>query len=196
MHKTYEPQNFNHLLGTNGFSDEMLQNHFKLYEGYVNNINKLGAKINSLIEEDNASTPEYGELKRRLGWEFNGMRLHELYFSNMSKESVEMDKESEIAKKIDEDFGSYEKWEKDFKATGSMRGIGWVILYYDTRADHLFNIWVNEHDMGNLVGCEPILVMDVFEHAFMRDYGLNRPDYVSAFFNAIDWEAVNGRFTM
>lgn len=190
----YQVQNFERLLGTRGFSDQMLKNHFKLYEGYVNNTNRLMETMNSLAEQDKAATPEFAETRRRFGWEFNGMRLHELYFENLSKEKVELDHDSEIAQKIAQDFGSYEKWEKDFKAVGAMRGVGWAILYHDTRADQLFNVWVNEHDLGHLANGNPVLVMDVFEHAFMLDYGLNRADYINAFFNNIDWEAVNGRF--
>lgn len=192
----YEPQNFDRLLGTPGLSDQMLQNHFKLYEGYVKNTNTLIESLGHLATQDNIATPEYAELKRRFGWEFNGMRLHELYFGNLSKEKVEIDSESELYKKIVQDFGSYEEWEKSFKGTGATRGIGWVILYYDTRADRLFNVWINEHDAGHLAGATPVLVMDVFEHAFMLDYGLNRGDYINAFFNALDWETANGRFGM
>ena len=87
-----------------------------------------------------------------------------------------------------------EKWEKDFRTLGAMRGIGWVIIYYDRQANRLFNVWVNEHDMGHLTGCIPLLVMDVFEHAYMLDYGLKRVDYIDAFFSAIDWSSVEGRF--
>jgi Fe-Mn family superoxide dismutase len=94
-----------------------------------------------------------------------------------------------------EDFGSLENWERDFRATGALRGIGWVILYYDSAAGRLFNVWVNEHDVGHLSGAFPILVMDVFEHAFMIDYGLKRADYIEAFFKAIDWSSVAKRFS-
>ena len=90
-------------------------------------------------------------------------------------------------KKIVDDFGSYENWEKDFRAVGSMRGIGWAVLYYDGKGDQLVNAWINEHDVGHLSGASPMLVMDVFEHAFMIDYGLKRADYIEAFFKAIDW---------
>jgi Fe-Mn family superoxide dismutase len=123
------------------------------------------------------------------------MRLHEYYFGNMTKAAVELDKNSSLARKIVEDFGSLENWEKDFRATGALRGIGWVILYYDSAAGRLFNVWVNEHDVGHLSGAFPILVMDVFEHAFMIDYGLKRADYIEVFFKAIDWSSVAKRFS-
>jgi Fe-Mn family superoxide dismutase len=183
----YEAKKFENLLGTPGFSDTLLQNHFKLYQGYVANTNKV---IELLTK---ATGLEYAELKRRFGWEFNGMRLHELYFENLSK-NKNSSENTNITKKIVEDFGSFENWQKDFKSIAAMRGIGWVILYYDPTAKKLFNTWVNEHDTGHLSGAIPILIMDVFEHAFITDYGLKKADYMEAFFKAIDWDAVAKRF--
>ncbi|MEM4389284.1 MAG: Fe-Mn family superoxide dismutase [Candidatus Micrarchaeia archaeon] len=186
----YEAKNFEHLLGTKGFSDALLKNHFTLYQGYVANTNKLAEALASLAP----GTPEYAELRRRFGWEFNGMRLHELYFENMAKGGKKLEAGARLAKKIVEDFGSLESWEKDFKGVGGMRGIGWAILYYDRETDRLFNTWIGEHDVGHLAGCAPLLVMDVFEHAYMLDYGLRRADYIAAFFEAIDWSTVEKRF--
>ncbi|MEM3659290.1 MAG: Fe-Mn family superoxide dismutase [Thermoproteota archaeon] len=190
----YQPKSFEHLLGLKGFSDQLLKNHFTLYQGYVNNTNKLIDALSTLLKEGKTSSPEYAELKRRLGWEWNGMRLHEYYFGNMTKNSIELDKDSKLYKKIVEDFGSYENWEKDFKGVGTMRGIGWATLYYDPEAGRLLNVWINEHDMGHLSGAKLILIMDVFEHAYMIDYGLKRADYIEAFFKAIDWKTVEERF--
>jgi Fe-Mn family superoxide dismutase len=136
--------------------------------------------------------PDYAEPKRRFGWEFNGMRLHELYFENLGGKK-ELNKSGNLAKKLLESFGSYEHWESDFKTTAMMRGIGWVILYQDNLTGNLFNQWINEHDVGHLAGCTPILILDVFEHAFMIDYGLKRADYIAAFFKNIKWEAVEAR---
>ena len=190
----YQPKNYDYLLGTPGFSDQLLKNHFTLYQGYVTNTNKLADALNQMIETEKIGTPEYAELKRRFGWEFNGMRLHELYFSNMKNGSPTLDTNSDFYKKIVEDFGNYQNWEKDFKGTGAMRGIGWTILYYDPEAKRIFNAWLNEHDFGHLAGCKTLLVLDVFEHAYMLDYGLKRADYIEAFFKAIDWEVVKNRF--
>ena len=183
----YEAKNFESLLGTKGFSDQLLKNHFTLYQGYVTNTNKVADALSAMAKEGKTTTPEYAELKRRFGWEFNGMRLHEYYFDNMIKGGKAIDKNTNLYKKIVADFGSYENWEKDFKATGAMRGIGWVILYYDGTEGRLFNTWINEHDAGHLSGAKPLIVMDVFEHAYMIDYGLKKADYIEAFFNAIDW---------
>ncbi len=186
----YEAKNFERLLGTEGFSDALLRNHFILYEGYVSNTNK----VSDFLKTTEAGTPPWSELKRRFGWEWNGMRLHELYFGNMVKNGNTLDNKSALAKKISEDFGSFEAWEKDFRATGSLRGIGWAMLARDVETGRLFNVWINEHDDGHLAGGTPLLVMDVFEHAFVLDYGLKRADYISAFWNAIDWSVVSGRF--
>lgn len=187
----YTAKNYQKLIGMEGFSETILKNHFTLYEGYVANTNKLMDALDKLLKEDKAGTPEYAELSRRFGWEFNGMRLHELYFENLGKSAC--NKESKLSKKMASEFGSYENWEKDFKATGTMRGIGWTVLYYDAVGDRLFNVWINEHDVAHLAGCTPLLIMDVFEHAFMIDYGLKRAEYIKAFFNNINWEAVEAR---
>lgn len=192
----YEAQDFSGLIGIKDFSENLLKNHFKLYEGYVTNTNKLLDILNLMLKEGKTATPEFAELKRRFGWEFNGMRLHEYYFGNMIKSGKILDKNSKVGKKISEDFASFENWEKDFKATGSMRGIGWVILYLDPQTKKLMNVWINEHDVGHLAGGIPLLVLDVFEHAFMLDYGTNRADYIKAFFENINWSEVENRFKL
>ena len=191
---TYQAKDYSHLIGMKGFSDNLLKNHFTLYTGYVTNTNKLTDTLLIMVKEGKIGTPEYAELKRRFGWEFNGMRLHEYYFGNITKGGKTPDKASKMAKKIVEDFGSYENWEKDFKGTGAMRGIGWVVLYFDPEAKKLFNVWINEHDLGHLAGCNLLLVMDVFEHAFMLDYGTNRAEYIKTFFENVDWNIIEKRF--
>jgi len=188
----YEAKDYSNLIGMEGFSETLLKNHFTLYQGYVTNTNKLMDTLASMLKEGKVGTPEYAELKRRLGWEFNGMRLHEYYFGNLGGKTA-VDTSGELAKKVAENFGSYENWEKDFRGTGAMRGIGWGILYQDDVSGRLFNQWINEHDVGHPAGCLPILVMDVFEHAFMTDYGLKKADYVEAFFRNINWAVAEGR---
>src|SRR3989344_1197452 len=190
----YEPKNYERLLGTPGFSDQLLKNHFALYQGYVTNTNKLMDVFREMTEAGKLGVPEYAETKRRFGWEFNGMRLHELYFENMSKGGSKLEEDSSLAKALVQKFHSLEIWEKGFKSVGSMRGIGWAILYSDPQAEEFFNVWVNEHDMGHLTGCTPLLVLDVFEHAYTLDYGIKKADYIEAFFKAIDWNAVGERF--
>ena len=189
---TYMAKDYSKLIGMTGFSDTLLTNHFTLYQGYVTNTNKVIDALSAMLKDDQTATPQYAELKRRLGWEFNGMRLHELYFENLGGK-VLMDKAGKLSLKLASEFGSAEAWEKDFRATGSMRGIGWAILYQDNVSGKLFNQWINEHDGGHPAGCLPVLVMDVFEHAYMLDYGLKRAAYIDAFFQNSKWAAAEGR---
>ena len=189
----YIAQNFDHLLGLAGFSEASLKNQFTLYQGYVANANKLLEKLKSFVADGKTDTPCFAELTRRFGWEFNGLRLHEYYFDNLVKGGAKLNADSALAKKISAQFGTLANWEKEFRAVGAVRGIGWVILYYDTMADKLFNVWVNEHDVGHLAGARLLLVMDAFEHAFMLDFGLKRAEYIEAFFKVIDWSKAAAR---
>lgn len=188
----YAAKDYSSLIGMQGFSETLLKNHFTLYQGYVTNSNKVLDTLGTMLKEGKQGTPEYAELKRRLGWEFNGMRLHELYFENLGGKAP-LDKGGNLAKKLAADFGSLEAWDKDFRATGAMRGIGWAVLYQDSANGALINMWINEHDVGHPAGCAPILIMDVFEHAFMIDYGLKRADYIEAFCKNVNWQAVGQR---
>lgn len=188
----YAAKDYSSLIGMKGFSETLLKNHFTLYQGYVTNTNKILDILSQFNREGKGGLPEYAELKRRVGFEFNGMRLHECYFENLGGRGM-LDKVGKLGTKISSDFGSYENWEKDFRATASMRGIGWAILYQDNVSGGLINQWINEHETGHLAGCRPLLILDVFEHAFMIDYGLKRADYVESFFQNIRWEAVETR---
>lgn len=189
---TYTAKDYGSLVGMEGFSQTLLNNHFTLYQGYVTNINKLLESLAGMLKEGKIGTPEYAELKRRQGFEFNGMRLHEYYFENLGGKGSP-DRSGKLGKKLGDDFASYEDWEKDFRGTAAMRGIGWAILYQDNVTGRLINQWINEHETGHFAGGIPILVLDVFEHAFMIDYGLKRADYIEAFFKNINWGSVEGR---
>ena len=188
----YTAKDYSKLIGMEGFSETLLKNHFTLYQGYVTNTNKVLDSLDQMLKEEKTAIPEFAEMKRRLGWEFNGMRLHEYYFDTLGGNGA-VDTNSRLARKKIEEFGSIESWLKDFRAVGAMRGIGWAVMYQDNVSGRLFNFWINEHDQGHPAGCMPILVMDVFEHAFMLDYGLKRADYIEAFFKNIDWKAVEAR---
>ncbi len=188
----YTAKDYSKLIGMEGLSETLLKNHFTLYQGYVTNTNKVLDALNQMLKEGKTGAPEFAELKRRLGWEFNGMRLHEYYFENLGGKAG-INKNGKLAKKLADIFGSYEAWEKDFKATGAMRGIGWAALYQDITNGGLINFWINEHDVAHPAGCNLILIMDVFEHAFMIDYGLKRPDYIEVFFKNINWDAAESR---
>ena len=189
---TYTAKDYTGLIGISGFSETLLKNHFTLYQGYVTNTNKVLELLELMLKEGKTATPEFAELKRRLGWEFNGMRLHEFYFENLGGKET-LNPSGRLANKLTADFGSADAWEKDFRAVGAMRGIGWAVLYQDSANGRLINFWVNEHDVAHPAGCNPILIMDVFEHAFMLDYGLKRADYIEAFFKNVDWKTAEAR---
>jgi Fe-Mn family superoxide dismutase len=191
---SYIAKDFNHLYGMAGFNDNLLQIHFKLYEGYVKNSNDLLVKLRRMVETGQGSSYEFGALKRRLSWEFDGMRLHELYFGNLGGNG-QPDLSHPLYGAIAAQFGDFNSWKKDFIATGSLRGIGWSVLYLDPIEGRLINTWINEHDVGHLSGGIPILIMDVFEHAYMPQYGLDKAKYIETFFKNIDWKSVTARYS-
>jgi len=188
----YAAKDYSKLMGTPGFSDALLKNHFTLYQGYVTNTNKILDSLGQMLKEAKTGLPEFAELRRRLGWEFDGMRLHELYFENLGGKAP-LDGAGKLAGKLAEDFGGFEAWQKDFKAVGAMRGIGWAVLCQDPDNGRLIDFWITEHDGGHMAGGRPILIMDVFEHAYMIDYGLRKADYIEAFFRSADWKAAESR---
>jgi len=189
----YTKKDYSRLKGMEGFSDKALDLHFALYEGYVNNVNKIMEEVDGLIKEGKTDSLSYAELKRRFGWEFDGMRLHEYYFGGLGGDG-EIKKDGKLFKALEEQFGTYETFLDDFLATGKMRGIGWAILYQDPSSGKLLNFWINEHDQGQPAGLNPILNMDVFEHAYVPDYGKDRAAYIDAFMKNIDWEEIEKRF--
>jgi superoxide dismutase, Fe-Mn family len=193
----YKAKQFN-LSGLNGISDRTLEMHFKLYEGYVNETNRLTEKISVFLKDGKVDQDEmlaYSELKRRLGFEYNGMVLHEHYFGNLKRGgSVGPDKTSAFYQATEQSFGSYDIWKADFVSTGKMRGVGWAICYEDPTSGQLSNHWISLHQTGNVAGFNPVLVMDMWEHAFLLDYKpAERPKYIEAFFSNIDWEVAEGR---
>ncbi|WP_026841915.1 superoxide dismutase [Citrifermentans bremense] len=191
----FTAKDYSRLIGMPGFSETLLNNHFTLYQGYVKNTNTLDEALTELRKSGKGSDPGFAELKRRFGWEFNGMRLHEYYFENLGG-NQHINQDGRLASRIHQDFGGFDEWVQDFKSVGAMRGIGWTIMYQDLSNGRLLNFWINEHDAGHPAGCTPVLIMDVFEHAFMTDYGLKRADYINAFFQNIDWNSAEQRLQM
>lgn len=190
----YQVKDFSNLFGMQGFSDDLITMHLKLYENYVKNTNLYLSRIKEFEAQNKILTPDYGALKHRLDWEWNGMRLHEYYFENL-RGSGQMAAQDPLYQEIVAQFSSYDQWKQQFIATGMMRGIGWVILYRDPETGKLINTWINEHDVGHLAGGSPLLVMDVFEHAYITEYGLDKGRYIDAFFLNINWDVVSARFT-
>ncbi|MCP5491833.1 MAG: superoxide dismutase [Chlamydiales bacterium] len=189
----YQTKDFSYLeKSVKGLSPALIRMHIQLYQGYVKNTNTLLTKIREVAADGQDLSILYGALKRRVGWEMDGMLLHEAYFENLGM-SQPLNSSSALYRQIEKDFGSYAAWEKDFKATGLMRGIGWVILYKDPKNKCLHNIWINEHDTGHIAGGTPILVMDVWEHAYITEFGLDRAKYIDIFFQNINWSVVEKR---
>ena len=195
---SYQARQFN-LSGLKGISDQTLEMHFKLYEGYVKETNKLTERINEFISDGNVDQeemPAYSELTRRLGFEYNGMVLHEYYFDNLISGggTGDPDRASQFLKAAEASFGNYDIWKADFVGIGKMRGVGWAICYQNPANGRISNHWITLHETGNVAGFNPILVMDVWEHAFLLDYKpAERPKYIEAFFSNINWNTVEER---
>ena len=195
--KTYKARSFN-LSNLNGISDETLEMHFKLYEGYVKNTNTLNEKLAELVKSGDVSdgdVPVFSELTRRLGFEYNGMVLHEYYFENMKRQGGgEPSRTSDFRGAVEKVFPSFDVWKGDFSNIGNMRGVGWAITYLDAKTGFISNHWIDLHETGNVAGFVPLLVMDVWEHAYLLDYKpADRPKYIDAFLSNVDWETVESR---
>src|SRR5438128_6186404 len=195
---SYQARQFN-LSNLKGISDETLEMHFKLYEGYVKETNKLNEKIAEFVQCSKVGQDEfaeYSELNRRLGFEYNGMVLHEYYFDNLKSGGGigDVDRTSAFRKAAEQSFGSYDIWKAEFVGIGKMRGVGWAICYENPSNSELSNHWITLHETGNVAGFTPVLVMDVWEHAFILDYKpADRPKYIEAFFANTDWSTVEKR---
>ena len=182
--------------GLTGISENQISQHWKLYEGYVTNTNTLRTELGTLRKEGQTGTPIYADRRRRFGFEYNGMVLHEFYFGNLKAGAPMLGEKSPLLKALVEQFGSLDLWKEDFLKAGASRSIGWAILYLDPATGALNNHFVQLHEEGNVAGFVPILVMDVWEHAYMVDYGaLGRPDYMKAFAENVNWDVVAHRFT-
>ncbi len=187
----YTEKSFNIPTNT-GLSETQITLHLGLYAGYVKNTNLLLDKINTFKAGEDAVL--VSELQRRLGFEFDGMRLHEYYFSQLSDGSKSLDINSKLGQLIQSQFSSFDSYITDLKRISSTRGIGWVITYYDAENNSLINAWVADHELGHLAGLPIMFVIDLWEHAFMVDYvPATKADYVQTYLNAINWEVVASR---
>ena len=192
--QSYTPKKFD-LAGLQGISDNTLQVHFGLYEGYVKNTNLLNDQLAEMVGAGKASgaDPHFAELTRRLGFEYNGMVLHEYYFGNMTKNAGGSPTPG-LQEAVAGTHGDFDTWKKDFSAIGGMRGVGWAIAYYDPHSQRISNHWITLHENGNVAGYVPLLVMDVWEHAFLLDYKpAERSKYIESFFANTDWNVVQQR---
>ncbi len=195
--KKYAERDFSKVRGLTGISNNQIEEHLKLYAGYVKRTNALTEKLFAMCNDGKASgaDPVYAELTRRLGFEYNGMVLHEYYFDNLTpKASLKPDSTSAFQRHVEASFGGYERWKTDFVSVGKMRGVGWAICLQDPASGRLSNHWITLHEHGNVAGFKPVLVMDVWEHAFLLDYTPSqRGQYIDAFFANINWRVVDRR---
>ena len=188
MRKDLTPEKFDFKDGVVGMSAKMLAEHVKLYEGYVKKANEIQAKLESADKtEANGAYSFIGELKRQETFSVNGIKLHEVYFGHLKGDGIP---KGELVKMIERDFGSLEAWKLDMVATG-ICARGWAVLAYDYRDRRLHNYAADAHNVGAVWGAIPLIVLDVYEHAYFMDYGVARKDYLEAFFKNLDWDFAN-----
>lgn len=175
-----------------GFSErQLLEHHGVLYKGYVNKVNEIRKLLESVdYGKANQTYSDLRALKIEETFALNGVKLHEAYFDNLGGEGGRPG--GLLLSLLERDFGSYEKWEADFKATG-LAVRGWVVLAFDLENGTLHNFGSDAHNLGPIWNAVPLLVMDTYEHAYMIDYGVKRAPYIDAFMKNIDWQVVAGR---
>jgi len=175
-------------------SQEQVDDHWNLYKGYVAQVNALNTELAALRSAGDVGGLVYADRRRRYGFEYNGMVLHEYYFGNLNGKNDSL-RDGDLKKALCAAFGSVEAWEQDFAAAAKSRSIGWAILYADTTTGDLTNHFIAEHGNGNVAGFAPVLVLDVWEHAYMVDHKAGgRGAYVAAFMQNIDWNKVEERY--
>jgi len=181
-------------VGLSEISDAQINDHWSLYVGYVNQLNRLNDDLIQLTNDKQQNSLIYADRRRRLCFEYNGMVLHEYYFGNLCPKNIAL-QPGALRQAIEKCWGSFECWQEAFANTGKTRGIGWAILYMDTATGQLINTFVKEHENGNIASFVPLLVMDVWEHAYMVDHKSGgRADYINAFFLNINWNVVENRY--
>lgn len=191
---TYTVQSAIKPSGLNGITDDQINDHWKLYEAYVAQSNTLKAELQQMRQNGQGNTAAYADRRRRFGFEFNGMTLHEYYFGNL-KANVERQTDGGFEKAAAEAYGSFDAWSEDFALTGKTRGIGWAICYIDPETGDLNNHFVQLHEEGNIAGYQPLVVMDVWEHAYMVDHQAGgRAAYIDAFLSNVNWDVVEKRW--
>jgi superoxide dismutase, Fe-Mn family len=187
----FEVKKFN-IPALKGISEKNIEEHLKLYEGYVKHTNLILEEIENRDSEKDAYA--ISEIQRRFAFEFDGVRNHEIYFSVFENGAKEIS-DGDLKNKISETWGSFENWLSRFKTIAKTRGIGWAILYYDKQSDRLLNAWIDEQHLGHLNGCTPILALDMWEHSFVSDYyPSGKANYIEDFFANLNWQVVENNF--
>jgi Fe-Mn family superoxide dismutase len=170
----------------------MLEQQINLYKGYVTNVNKAQTAMSEMLALGKADTTELSETRRRLGFEYAGVRLHEFYFEMIKPGGSAVD--GKLKAEISKVWGTWENWIADITRTAMMRGIGWAILYRDNFNGGLQNFWITDHENGHPPGFTPIFVLDIWEHAYIKQFGAaGRKGYVDALLKNVDWSVVSKR---
>jgi len=189
----YTAKDYSALKGLVGITDDQVAVHLALYNGYVTRSNKLNETLAAMAGDNKAGTFEYNELKRRAGWEVNGVLLHEYYFDNLTANGGD-GKDSKFAATIARQYGSLDAWKADFLGVAKMPGVGWAITYFDKARNQFDNYWIDRHDIGHPAGHSPVLVLDLWEHAWSAYLKpTERAKYLENFFANVNWAAVDGR---
>lgn len=189
----YEPMTFS-FPAIAGISEEQLAIHVALYEGYVKHVNVIQTKIKELTEAD-AEGNAYlvSELRRRFAFEFDGVRMHELFFAQLIAGSS-VPSEGELTRLAIQKYGSWEGFTKHIASVALSRGIGWAVVAYDSVQQTLHTVFVGDHEVGQLAGLPILFVIDMWEHAFMVDYRpATKKEYVEVILQATDWKMVEER---
>lgn len=190
----YTEQAFN-LPELTGISQKQVDVHLKLYAGYVKHVNVLSDTLAHLMQDSEKNAYALAEVKRRLAFEFDGMRMHEYYFAQWEGGPNPLLAQGALGAAIVKQYGSIDALLAEFKAVGMMRGIGWAVLYFDPKAGVFHSAWVGDHEFGQLTSLPVILAMDMWEHAFMVDYvPADKKQYVEAFFANVNWNIPEDRF--
>lgn len=178
-----------------GISAKNIEEHLKLYAGYVKNANTVIEKISELGRDSEKNIYLIGELFRRFSFEYNGMRNHEVYFNSLSGGAKPLPENSKLKKALIETCESVEIFIMGFKNIAMTRGVGWAVLWYDKKDKRLLASWVDEQHLGQLNGCEMILALDMWEHAYVGDYQPSgKKQYIEDFFENLNWEVIEKNF--
>ncbi|MFM2357326.1 MAG: hypothetical protein RJA61_63 [Candidatus Parcubacteria bacterium] len=178
-----------------GISKKTIEEHLKLYAGYVKHANLIQEHIAELSKDSEKYAYELGEINRRFGFEFCGMRNHEYYFFSLENGPKPPSEAGELKKAIEKEWGSFDAWLARFKGVALTRGIGWAMLSYDKETNRLLTHWVDEQHLGQLVSTKPVLALDMWEHSFVADYQPSgKKQYVEDFFANLNWEMIEKFF--
>jgi Fe-Mn family superoxide dismutase len=197
---TIEAKTYDHLVGNlQGFSPKQIEQHIKLYQGYVKKINEIRAEMEKIPFEErkdkaNFSFGKYSELKRRESVPYNGVYLHEMYFDNLG--GARGTPKTDLSRAIEGSFGSESNWEQDLRACAETATGGWVLLTYDRIDGKLHHNQVWEHSNGIMINQEHLLALDTWEHAFMIDFGTDKKSYLGAFLQNVNWQVVADRLAL